>query len=107
MVICDDCEKAFHFTCAGSLLVQEPSHSWVCRKCILTLGKNYGFQDNPEPRVLGDFHKYADEFKHKHFKGEKANEYVVEKEFWKLIGSPYEEVDVEYGADLHTSVHGR
>ncbi|KAJ1949018.1 hypothetical protein FBU59_001331, partial [Linderina macrospora] len=31
---------------------------------------------------------------------------VVEEEFWRLVASPYEEVEVEYGADLHSAQHG-
>jgi hypothetical protein len=29
-----------------------------------------------------------------------------EKEYWRLMTSPFEDVEVEYGADLHTSTHG-
>ena len=31
----------------------------------------------------------------------------VEREFWRLIGSPYDSVEVEYGADIHSTTHGR
>ncbi|KAJ3062017.1 hypothetical protein HK102_008902, partial [Quaeritorhiza haematococci] len=30
----------------------------------------------------------------------------VEREFWRLVESIYDDVEVEYGADLHSSVHG-
>ena len=31
----------------------------------------------------------------------------VEREFWRLVSSPFEQVEVEYGADVHTSKYGR
>ncbi len=30
----------------------------------------------------------------------------VEREFWRLVESPSEEVEVEYGADIHSTTHG-
>jgi len=31
----------------------------------------------------------------------------VEREFWRLTESNTETVDVEYGADVHSTTHGR
>ena len=31
----------------------------------------------------------------------------VENEFWRLVQSPTETVEVEYGADVHSTTHGR
>ena len=31
----------------------------------------------------------------------------VEKEFWRLVSSQKETVEVEYGADVHSTTHGR
>lgn len=31
----------------------------------------------------------------------------VEREFWRLTESPLDTVDVEYGADIHSTSHGR
>lgn len=31
----------------------------------------------------------------------------VEREFWRLVHSPDETVEVEYGADVHSTTHGR
>jgi hypothetical protein len=31
----------------------------------------------------------------------------LEKLFWVIVRCPYGDVNVEYGADLHTSIHGR
>jgi histone demethylase JARID1 len=31
----------------------------------------------------------------------------VEREFWRLVQSSHETVEVEYGADVHSTTHGR
>ena len=31
----------------------------------------------------------------------------VETEFWRLTESPYDTVEIEYGADVHSTTHGR
>ena len=57
--------------------------------------------------TLLEFQNLADNFK-RNWLHEKGNvtEFDVEKEFWRIIESPYEEVEVQYGADLHSSIHG-
>jgi histone demethylase JARID1 len=35
------------------------------------------------------------------------SEYDVENEFWRLVQSPNETVEIEYGADVHSTTHGR
>jgi [histone H3]-trimethyl-L-lysine4 demethylase len=40
-------------------------------------------------------------------RGWDVSEDDVEREFWRLVASPSEHVEVEYGADVHTSSHGR
>ena len=37
----------------------------------------------------------------------RVSEQDVEKEFWRLVQSPYETVEIEYGADVHSTTHGR
>lgn len=31
----------------------------------------------------------------------------VESEFWRLVETPFETVEIEYGADVHSTTHGR
>ncbi|KAJ3367459.1 hypothetical protein HDU91_001390 [Kappamyces sp. JEL0680] len=95
LAICDDCERPFHLWCAQSTVAEAPNRHWVCRKCIMTLGKNYGFQDNAELRSLDEFKAFSTKFKQSYFKGAKPDMLTVEKEFWNLIGSPYEDIDVD------------
>lgn len=35
-----------------------------------------------------------------------VSEHDVEKEFWRLVESQYTSVEVEYGADIHSTTHG-
>lgn len=39
--------------------------------------------------------------------GVDVSEHDVETEFWRLVESQTETVEVEYGADVHSSDHGR
>jgi hypothetical protein len=32
---------------------------------------------------------------------------LIEKKFWEMVHSTFNPVEVEYGADLHTTLHGR
>ena len=36
-----------------------------------------------------------------------VSEYDLEHEFWRLVQSPHETVEIEYGADVHSTTHGR
>jgi [histone H3]-trimethyl-L-lysine4 demethylase len=36
-----------------------------------------------------------------------VSETDIEEEFWRLVASPHETVEVEYGADVHSTTHGR
>lgn len=36
-----------------------------------------------------------------------VTEFDVEEEFWRLVQSPSEIVEIEYGADIHSTTHGR
>ena len=41
------------------------------------------------------------------YDGVVVSETNVEAEFWRLVQSPVETVEVEYGADVHSTTHGR
>lgn len=41
------------------------------------------------------------------FNGITVTETDVENEFWRLVQSQHETVEVEYGADVHSTTHGR
>lgn len=103
MILCEDCDEPYHINCIQSkpLILT----SWVCCKCIATGHDDYGFEDS-DPLTLADFQDKADAFKIIHFESSSTTELQIEEEFWNIVGCPFKEVKVEYGADLHTSIHG-
>ncbi|KAI8813645.1 hypothetical protein BJ742DRAFT_704778 [Cladochytrium replicatum] len=130
MLLCDDCGRGFHMFCLTPPMQTLPESDWFCAKCLREVGNDYGFEDG-EDRSLYHFQKIADTFKETYFAQRKGlsmqndtathsnggtasrspgsiviTEDEVEREFWRLIESPYDDVQVEYGADLHTSQHG-
>ncbi|KAJ2991699.1 hypothetical protein HDV02_003517 [Globomyces sp. JEL0801] len=112
LVICDECEGATHLTCLSPKLDSIPLCEWMCHRCLKDHGKDYGFEDTKELRNLVEFQKISENFKENWFKSrynkspKHVSENEFEQEFWRVISSPYEDVEVEYGADLHSSVHG-
>jgi len=92
-----------------------PLHDWHCPRCLV--GTNdFGFEEGGI-YSLRQFQEKARHFKESYFEpkmqydpitnGKKAvTEDDVEREFWRLVESPSEEVEVEYGADIHSTTHG-
>ena len=117
MLLCDGCNRGYHLYCLNPPMAAIPTTDWFCMNCLKVSGNDYGFEDG-EVRSLYAFQHVANAFKEQHFAnkpGAKLNEKgkpivtedECEREFWRLIDSPYDEVEVEYGADLHSSQHGR
>ncbi|KAJ2661771.1 hypothetical protein IWW48_002165 [Coemansia sp. RSA 1200] len=123
MLICDGCDCGFHMYCLNPPLSSIPRNDWYCDACVLGTSADFGFEDGAE-YSLQSFKEKCDEFKRKFFatyyndqstassevqglvmEG-RVPEDVVEREFWRLVASPYEDVEVEYGADLHSAQHG-
>jgi len=96
-----------------------PKGQWYCHSCVFDT--DYGF-DEGEDHSLQSFQARANGFRKKWFEkhrsavsgnseGIKAEDGVsegdVEREFWRLVESPKHTVEVEYGADVHSTTHGR
>ncbi|KAL1740892.1 hypothetical protein HDZ31DRAFT_85171 [Schizophyllum fasciatum] len=93
----------------------------LCDGC--DCGGDYGF-DEGEEHCLSSFQTRDNEFRRLWFDSHRppadypaspvANkignvdvpEYFVEEEFWRLVQSTQETVEVEYGADVHSATHG-
>ncbi|RXK37598.1 hypothetical protein M231_05140 [Tremella mesenterica] len=123
MLLCDKCDCGYHIYCLDPPLKGLPAYEeWYCTSCLLGPGNGFGFeqgdehsipslqardaafshaywqshqpeQDDPHPmsRVFGKVH---------------VSEADVEREFWRLTESMTDTVEVEYGADVHSTVHG-
>ena len=125
LVLCDGCDVGFHRACTGDppgpaaaasrMSGTAPSHDWHCPKCLVGTGE-FGFE---EGGIYGlkQFQEKADNFKASYFgprmafdpalnRKREASEDDVEREFWRLVESITETVEVEYGADIHSTTHG-
>ncbi|GAA5948514.1 hypothetical protein JCM21900_002735 [Sporobolomyces salmonicolor] len=129
IVLCDDCDKGFHLGCLSPPLRQVPTSQFYCDTCLLLNGSDYGFEEG-QNHSLHSFRRRADAFKRRWLqdhplpanKGKGKEEDSVaedgvwaeqiaiedhfEREFWRLVESPTETVEVEYGADVNSTKDG-
>ncbi|KAG6910147.1 hypothetical protein DXG01_012906 [Tephrocybe rancida] len=103
-----------------------PKDHWFCFTCLSGTGGDFGF-DEGEEHSLSSFQARDKEFRRRWWKEHvpeptepyqandpkvnmigdvQVSEYDVEKEFWRLVQSTDETVEVEYGADVHSTTHG-
>lgn len=126
MLLCDGCDRGYHMHCLNPPLKNVPKADWYCVKCLTAAGEDYGFEDGDE-YTLREFQKVCDKFKREWFANKNgqqqqqqqqhnqqqqqqqppATEEECENEFWRLVENPHETCQVEYGADLHSTQHGR
>lgn len=104
-----------------------PRDQWFCYTCISGTGGDFGF-DEGEEHSLSSFQARDKEFRRRWWQNHvpvpqktydannpalnlvgdvTVSEFDVEEEFWRLVQSPHETVEVEYGADVHSTTHGR
>ena len=121
----------FHTYCLVPELLAIPKGQWFCHTCLFGTGGDFGF-DEGEEHSLSSFQARDLAFRRLWFgahppagsdavKSEEdlndplinrfgnvtVSESDVENEFWRLVQSPHETVEVEYGADVHSTTHGR
>ncbi|KAL7267666.1 hypothetical protein RUND412_009736 [Rhizina undulata] len=115
ILLCDSCDHGYHFDCLDPPLKSVPERDWYCDRCLVGTG-DYGFADGGI-YSLRQFQEKANNFKDNYFspkmpfdpvlnKPRPVTEDDVEREFWKLVESVHETVEVEYGADVHSTTHG-
>ncbi|KAI9355372.1 hypothetical protein DFJ73DRAFT_623678 [Zopfochytrium polystomum] len=113
-IVCDLCDEIFHVACLKAANPPLSFSEWTCADCLKTYGDDFGFEEG-EMRSLPQFQKMSDAFKEAWFSTKLPRdtdgrlvitEDDMEKEFWRVVESPFENVEVEYGADLHSSHHG-
>ena len=115
--------------CLDPPLTAIPKEQWFCFTCLAGTGGDFGF-DEGEEHSLSTFQARDLEFRQLWFEihpppgaanrmvddndptiNRIGNVYVseedVENEFWRLVASPNETVEIEYGADVHSTTHGR
>ena len=115
IMVCDSCELGYHRYCIEPPLNTMPAYEWNCSKCLV--GTNdYGFEEGSVYN-LKHFQEKANNFKEHYFGSRmpfdpitnaqrRPSEDDVEREFWRLVEDITESVEVEYGADIHSTTHG-
>ncbi|EXJ76492.1 histone demethylase JARID1 [Cladophialophora psammophila CBS 110553] len=115
ILVCDSCDTGYHKHCVEPPLNHVPEYDWHCSKCLV--GTNdYGFEEG-SIYSLKQFQEKANNFKDHYFSARmpfdpvsntqrKPTEDDVEREFWRLVEDITESVEVEYGADIHSTTHG-
>jgi hypothetical protein len=86
-----------------------PKTKWYCPSCT-TVSDGYAFEEG-DYRDLHSFETHAAQLKKDWCARTGRNidditELELEREFWRLVESPFEQLEVEYGADLHSSRFG-
>ena len=114
LLTCDSCESAYHQNCLDPP-IKNVTSDWHCPRCLVGTGE-FGFE---EGGIYGlkQFQEKAQAFKESYFAPKmpfdpvlnckrNVTEDDVEREFWRLVESLTETVEVEYGADIHSTTHG-
>ncbi|KAJ3114110.1 hypothetical protein HK100_001761, partial [Physocladia obscura] len=119
---CDQCKIRVHAKCLNPPVMNIPTTEWYCALCLKTHGDDFGFQQQGSLQSLAEFQVVADTFKRTYFIEKRKAEGIaldkdgkvyideeeMEMEFWKLVEEDRfnDGVEVQYGADLHSSSHG-
>ena len=126
----------YHIYCLDPPLSGVPKGQWFCHSCLDGSNNDFGFEEGEE-HPLTTFQARDLAFRKLWFESHppasataddtamvvdgdqpdadmitrignlKISEYDVEKEFWRLVQSSEDTVEVEYGADVHSTTHGR
>ncbi|KAI9822625.1 MAG: hypothetical protein M1827_000344 [Pycnora praestabilis] len=115
LLLCDSCENGYHKYCLDPPIKSVPDYDWHCPRCLVGTGE-FGFEEGGI-YSLKQFQEKAHHFKESYFlprlrfcpilnDNKPVTEDQVEQEFWRLVESLTETVEVEYGADIHSTTHG-
>lgn len=115
LVICESCDNGYHTTCLDTSVPTKPDNDWYCPRCLVGDGQ-FGFEEGGV-YSLKQFQEKAADFKEGYFQNRlpfdpvlncprPVTEDDIEREFWRLVASLEETVEVEYGADIHSTTHG-
>ncbi|KAK9368529.1 PLU-1-like protein-domain-containing protein [Lipomyces kononenkoae] len=115
MLLCDGCDAGYHMACLKPQLKGIPDYDWYCDKCLVGTGE-FGFEEG-QVYNLRQFQEKAKNFREHYYSGKlsidptskkprEITEDEVEAEFWRLVEDVNDTVEVEYGADIHSTIHG-
>ena len=110
MLLCDGCDTGYHTFCLDPPLKSIPKYDWYCAQCLVGTNE-FGFEDGEE-YSLSQFREKADSFRDEYIRcnirtgSSGVTEEQVEEEFWRMVSNVHETVEVDYGADIHSTTHG-
>ncbi|KAM3069046.1 hypothetical protein ACMFMG_004225 [Clarireedia jacksonii] len=115
LLICESCDFGHHMRCLDPAISHKPDYDWHCPRCLVGDGQ-FGFEEGGI-YSLKQFQEKAADFKEGYFQNKMPFDPVlncprpvteddIEREFWRLVASLEETVEVEYGADIHSTTHG-
>jgi len=115
LLICESCDHGYHMYCLDPQVSHKPDYDWHCPRCLVGDGQ-FGFEEGGI-YSLKQFQEKAADFKEGYFQNKMPFDPVlncprpvteddIEREFWRLVASLEETVEVEYGADIHSTTHG-
>jgi [histone H3]-trimethyl-L-lysine4 demethylase len=112
MLLCDGCDTGYHTFCLDPPLKVIPKYDWYCTECLVGTNE-FGFEDGEE-YSLAEFREKAETFRNEYIKTKlrpksddlHVSETEVEAEFWRMVSNVQETVEVDYGADIHSTTHG-
>ncbi|KAH7323790.1 PLU-1-like protein-domain-containing protein [Rhexocercosporidium sp. MPI-PUGE-AT-0058] len=115
LLICESCDHGYHMYCLDPQVTHKPDYDWHCPRCLVGDGQ-FGFEEGGIYSLKG-FQEKAADFKEGYFQSKMPFDPVwncarpvteddIEREFWRLVASLEETVEVEYGADIHSTTHG-
>ncbi|WFD27504.1 hypothetical protein MNAN1_002501 [Malassezia nana] len=123
-VVCAECHAAYHLACVQPPLQHVPRSAWLCPPCLVATGGDFGFEDGEKHSLYsfwqrcGAFERVWAEHAAQRSDADAAlwarfselplreRDDLIEREFWRLVQAQDVCVDVEYGADIHSTTHG-
>lgn len=104
ILVCDSCDVGYHSSCLDPPVTTAPEYDWHCPKCLVGTGE-FGFEEGGV-YSLKQFQEKANEFKKNYFASKmpfdpvlnahrRETEDDIEHEFWRLVESLTETVEVE------------
>jgi len=109
IILCDRCDRGYHMFCLAPPLESVPKGQWLCPICQSDDSSNCLFREGGQ-FTMDDFEKRAQAFKEGWFGSKAAAQSAtvdeMEAEFWHLVETGEEAVEVLYGADIDTGKMG-
>ncbi|KAH9092500.1 hypothetical protein Ae201684P_008176 [Aphanomyces euteiches] len=114
MLLCDSCNGGYHIFCLCRPLAEVPQGDWYCELCMAEHEKEsntvssekFGFEMGAE-YTLASFKAKADEWQQAYFQSSTIPTIQeLEKEYWRVLLTPHQKIQVEYGSDIDTAAMG-